>query len=82
MAEVEALFTNAAAEGSFDVLEQTTDELFIHGDVAYEFGRLEQTHTRDGGKGSSIDTSTPRQRSVCGRSWAGVISPTGGSNRK
>lgn len=44
-AEVETFFTDILSSLTIKVLYQTTDEIFVHADIAYEFGTLEQELT-------------------------------------
>lgn len=57
---IETLFTNGFKRGKIEVIGQKVNEVFVHGDMAYEFGKLEQIFKRS----TEIDTQQMRYISV------------------
>jgi uncharacterized protein (TIGR02246 family) len=56
-AEVEAMFADGLSSLTYDVLSQTTDEVFVHDEMAYELGSIEFEQTPT----SSDDDPTVRR---------------------
>ncbi|MFQ5629140.1 MAG: YybH family protein [bacterium] len=53
-AEVEAMFADLLSSTKVDVISRTTDEVFSHDGMAYEFGSIEQKFQRQGSTESAV----------------------------